>query len=63
MPDLQKDDFEVFDNGKRQTLTVFSNEVQPITGCRAMFKPKLSPNGARSCCLNKPSELPRVQLE
>jgi Ca-activated chloride channel family protein len=30
-PDLTRDDFEVYDNGTRQTLTVFSNDVQPIT--------------------------------
>jgi VWFA-related protein len=28
---LHKEDFEVFDNGKRQDLTVFVNDVQPIT--------------------------------
>jgi VWFA-related protein len=31
VPGLTKDDFEVFDNGKRQDLTHFVNEVQPIT--------------------------------
>ena len=31
VPNLNKDDFEVFDNGKRQDLTVFANDVQPIT--------------------------------
>jgi VWFA-related protein len=29
--DLTKDDFEVFDNGKLVPLTVFKNEIQPIT--------------------------------
>src|SRR5471032_592351 len=29
--DLTKDDFEVYDNGKRQNVTLFKNEVQPIT--------------------------------
>jgi Ca-activated chloride channel homolog len=29
--DLTRDDFEIDDNGKRQTLTVFSNDIQPIT--------------------------------
>jgi Ca-activated chloride channel homolog len=29
--DLARDDFGVDDNGKRQTLTLFSNDVQPIT--------------------------------
>jgi VWFA-related protein len=29
--DLQKEDFEVFDDGKRQDLTVFANDIQPIT--------------------------------
>ena len=31
VPDLARDDFEVFDNGKPQALTVFANDVQPIT--------------------------------
>ncbi len=31
LPDLQKDAFEVRDNGKPQPITVFSNEVQPIS--------------------------------
>jgi Ca-activated chloride channel family protein len=31
VPDLTRDDFAVDDNGKRQVLTVFANEVQPIT--------------------------------
>jgi VWFA-related protein len=31
MPDLSRADFEVFDNGVRQPLTVFANDVQPIT--------------------------------
>ena len=31
VPDLGRDDFEVTDNGKRQELTVFANEIQPIT--------------------------------
>ncbi len=29
--DLSREDFSVDDNGKRQTLTVFSNDIQPIT--------------------------------
>jgi VWFA-related protein len=29
--DLTRDDFAVEDNGSRQTLTVFSNDIQPIT--------------------------------
>lgn len=28
---LERDRFQVFDNGKRQELTLFSNDVQPIT--------------------------------
>jgi len=28
--DLGRDDFEIYDNGKRQGITVFANEVQPI---------------------------------
>src|SRR5688572_7869204 len=31
IPNLEQTDFEVFDNGKRQALTVFANDVQPIT--------------------------------
>ena len=31
VPDLVKDDFEVFDNNKLQPLAFFENEVQPIT--------------------------------
>src|SRR5437879_3933356 len=29
--DLTRDDFEIDDNGIKQTLTVFSNDIQPIT--------------------------------
>ncbi len=31
MPDLTRDDFSIDDNGKKQTLTLFANEIQPIT--------------------------------
>jgi Ca-activated chloride channel family protein len=31
VPDLAREDFEVYDNGKLQPLTVFSSDVQPIT--------------------------------
>ena len=31
VPNLAREDFEIRDNGKPQPLTVFSNEVQPIT--------------------------------
>jgi len=31
VPDLTREDFSIDDNGKRQELTVFSNDVQPIT--------------------------------
>src|SRR5258705_2097924 len=31
IPDLTQDDFAIDDNGKRQDLTVFANEIQPIT--------------------------------
>jgi len=30
--DLARDSFEVYDNGIKQDLTVFSNDIQPITG-------------------------------
>jgi VWFA-related protein len=30
-PDLSRDTFEVYDNGVKQDLTVFSNDIQPIT--------------------------------
>jgi Ca-activated chloride channel family protein len=29
--DLHKDDFEVYDDGKRQEMSLFANDVQPIT--------------------------------
>src|SRR6478752_5788988 len=31
VPDLVQDDFEVYDNGKLQTLTSFDNKPQPIS--------------------------------
>ena len=31
VPDLTRDDFEVYDNGKLQPVSVFSNDIQPIT--------------------------------
>jgi VWFA-related protein len=31
VPDLAREDFEIYDNGKLQPLTIFSNEIQPIT--------------------------------
>src|SRR5881296_1842170 len=31
VPDLTRDEFSVDDNGKRQTLTLFANDIQPIT--------------------------------
>jgi VWFA-related protein len=31
VPDLSRDDFEVLDNGAKQDLTVFANDIQPIT--------------------------------
>lgn len=31
VPNLAQDDFEIYDNGKKQTITVFQNGVQPIT--------------------------------
>jgi VWFA-related protein len=31
MTDLTRDDFSIDDNGKKQTLTLFANEIQPIT--------------------------------
>jgi Ca-activated chloride channel family protein len=31
VPDLSKDDFEIYDNGKLQSLTIFANDIQPIT--------------------------------
>ena len=31
VPDLPKDAFELYDNGKRVDLTVFSNDIQPFT--------------------------------
>ncbi|HWF84103.1 MAG TPA: VWA domain-containing protein [Vicinamibacterales bacterium] len=31
VPDLSRDDFAIDDNGKRQTLSLFANDIQPIT--------------------------------
>jgi VWFA-related protein len=31
VPDLEKDAFEIEDEGKKQDITVFANEIQPIT--------------------------------
>ena len=31
VPDLARDQFQIDDNGKRQDLTLFANEIQPIT--------------------------------
>ena len=31
VPDLTREDFEIYDNGKPQPITVFSNDIQPIT--------------------------------
>ncbi|PYQ94880.1 MAG: hypothetical protein DMF97_17775, partial [Acidobacteria bacterium] len=31
VPDLERTAFEIDDNGKRQELTLFANEIQPIT--------------------------------
>lgn len=31
VPDLTRDDFEIYDNGRRQPLTLFEREVQPIS--------------------------------
>jgi VWFA-related protein len=31
VPNLTQDDFEIYDNGKKQTITVFENGIQPIT--------------------------------
>jgi VWFA-related protein len=31
VPDLEQKDFDVYDNGKRQAITVFKSDVQPVT--------------------------------
>jgi Ca-activated chloride channel family protein len=31
VPDLNRDDFEIYDNGKLQPISVFANDIQPIT--------------------------------
>lgn len=31
VPDLTRDDFEIYDNGRRQPISLFANDVQPIT--------------------------------
>jgi len=30
VPDLGRDDFEIYDNGKPQAISIFANEIQPI---------------------------------
>jgi len=30
VPDLGRDDFEIYDNGKLQTISIFANDIQPI---------------------------------
>jgi Ca-activated chloride channel homolog len=30
VPDLTRDDFEIYDNGKPQTISIFASEIQPI---------------------------------
>jgi Ca-activated chloride channel family protein len=30
VPDLRRDDFEIYDNGKLQTVSVFASDIQPI---------------------------------
>jgi Ca-activated chloride channel family protein len=30
VPDLGRDDFEIHDNGKVQTIGIFANDIQPI---------------------------------
>src|SRR5687768_14115688 len=31
VPDLTRDDFAVYDNGKQQPITIFTSDLQPIT--------------------------------
>ena len=31
IPDLAREDFEIYDNGKLQPISIFSNDIQPIT--------------------------------
>jgi Ca-activated chloride channel homolog len=31
VPDLQREDFEIFDEGKKQPLTVFQTDIQPVS--------------------------------
>jgi Ca-activated chloride channel family protein len=31
VPDLPRETFEIYDNGQQQTISVFSNDIQPIT--------------------------------
>src|SRR5262249_47781270 len=31
IPNLNKDDFEIYDDGKKQTMTLFENAIQPVT--------------------------------
>jgi len=45
VPDLTRDDFVIEDNGKRQELSLFSNDVQPITAVMLLDRSgSLKPN-------------------
>ncbi len=36
VPDLTRDDFEIYDNGKKQELTIFDNEIVPFSAAIAL---------------------------
>ena len=54
VPDLVKEDFEVFDNDKPQPLIFFDNQVQPITVV-VMLDTSGSMTGSSRCCEAAPS--------
>ena len=49
VPDLGRDDFEVFDNGKPVTLTLFSNEPEAVLGRGHARHQRKHDGGASNC--------------
>ena len=68
VPDLGRDDFEVYDNGKRQELSVFDNGIQPITvvimldRSGSMMRHFTLVRAAAEVFVNKLGEADRVRL-
>ena len=39
VPDLAREQFQIDDNGRKQELTIFANEIQPITVVMLLDRP------------------------